>query len=191
MISGDKNFSYFFFSQDPNISQHYDALYSYNNSILFCLFILRENIVNKKCENKNKILLIVNTCLRIIQGYLTVYPLKRKKQIYKYLLQKDHSSGSDSKVSVCYAEDPGSIPGLGRFPWRRKWQPTQYSCLENPVDLRAWQATVHGVAKSQTRLSDFTFTVEGTLMGFPIFYVSPFNTCEFVKLHDNGLLRSR
>ena len=33
-----------------------------------------------------------------------------------------------------------------------------YSCLENPMDRGAWQATVHGVAKSQTRLSDFTFT---------------------------------
>ena len=35
-------------------------------------------------------------------------------------------------------------------PWRRKWQPTQYSCLENPMDKGAWQATVHGVANSQT-----------------------------------------
>ena len=36
--------------------------------------------------------------------------------------------------------------------------PLQYSCLENPVGRGAWQAAVHGVAKSQTRLSDFTFT---------------------------------
>ena len=36
--------------------------------------------------------------------------------------------------------------------------PLQYSCLENPMDGRAWQAAVHGVAKSHTRLSDFTFT---------------------------------
>ena len=36
--------------------------------------------------------------------------------------------------------------------------PLQYSCLENPMDGGAWQASVHGVAKSQTRLSDFTFT---------------------------------
>ena len=35
--------------------------------------------------------------------------------------------------------------------------PTQYSCLENPMDRGAWWAAVHGVAKSQTRLSDFTF----------------------------------
>ena len=36
--------------------------------------------------------------------------------------------------------------------------PLHYSCLENPMDGGAWWATVHGVAKSQTRLSDFTFT---------------------------------
>ena len=36
--------------------------------------------------------------------------------------------------------------------------PRQYSCLENPMDRGAWQAAVHGVAKSRTRLSDFTFT---------------------------------
>ena len=41
---------------------------------------------------------------------------------------------------------------------RRRWHPTLYSCLENPMDRGAWWATVHGVAKSQTRLSDFTFT---------------------------------
>ena len=36
----------------------------------------------------------------------------------------------------------------------------QYSCLENPMDGGAWEAAVHGVAKSQTRLSDFTFTFQ-------------------------------
>ena len=36
--------------------------------------------------------------------------------------------------------------------------PLQYSCLENPMDGGAWWAAVHGVAKSRTRLSDFTFT---------------------------------
>ena len=41
---------------------------------------------------------------------------------------------------------------------RRQWQPTQYSCLENPMDGGAWWAAVHRVAKSQTWLSNFTFT---------------------------------
>ena len=50
--------------------------------------------------------------------------------------------------------DMGLIPGLGRFPRGEKGNPLQYSCLENPMDRGAWQAMVHGVAKSQTRLSD-------------------------------------
>ena len=64
---------------------------------------------------------------------------------------------SDGKVSACNAGDPGSIPGLGRSPGVGNGNPLQYSSLENPTDGGAWQATVHGVAKSQTRLSDFTF----------------------------------
>ena len=45
------------------------------------------------------------------------------------------------------AGDLGLIPGLRRSPWRRKWQRTVYSCLENPTDRGAWQAGVQGVAK--------------------------------------------
>ena len=48
--------------------------------------------------------------------------------------------------------DVGLIPGWGRSPGRRHGHPLQYSCLENPVDRRAWEATVHRVVKSQTRL---------------------------------------
>ena len=47
-------------------------------------------------------------------------------------------------------------PWVGKIPWRRNGNPLQYSCLENPMDGGAWLATVHGVAKSWTRLSDFT-----------------------------------
>ena len=42
------------------------------------------------------------------------------------------------------------IPGLGRSPGGRNGNPLQYSCVENPMDSGAWQATVHGFAKSQT-----------------------------------------
>ena len=50
--------------------------------------------------------------------------------------------------------DWGSIPGLGRSPGEGNGNPPQYYCLENPMDRGAWEATVHGVAKSQTQLSD-------------------------------------
>ena len=66
--------------------------------------------------------------------------------------------GSEDKASACNAGDPGSIPGLGRSPGDGNGNPLQYSCLENPMDRGAWQATVHRVTKSRTRLSEFTFT---------------------------------
>ena len=65
--------------------------------------------------------------------------------------------GSEVKVSVCYTGELGSIPGSGRSPGEGNGNPFQDSCLENPVDREAWWATVHGVVKSQTRLSDFTY----------------------------------
>ena len=52
------------------------------------------------------------------------------------------------------AGDAGSIPGSGRSPGGGNGNPLQYSCLENSMDTGTWWATVHGVAKSQTRLSD-------------------------------------
>ena len=58
------------------------------------------------------------------------------------------------KESACNVGDVGLIPGLGRFPGGGHGNPLQYSCLENPTDRGAWWATVHGVGKSQTRLSD-------------------------------------
>ena len=52
--------------------------------------------------------------------------------------------------------DAGSIPGSGRPPVEENANPRPYSCLENPTDRGAWWATVHGVAESWTRLSDYT-----------------------------------
>ena len=63
----------------------------------------------------------------------------------------------EDKESACNEGDLGLIPGLGRSPGEGNGTPLQYSCLENPMDRGAWQTTVHGVAKSRTRLSDFTF----------------------------------
>ena len=62
-------------------------------------------------------------------------------------------AGSDGKASAYNVGDLGSIPGSGRSPGEGNGNPLQYSCLENPIDRGSWQATVHGVAKSQTQLS--------------------------------------
>ena len=53
-------------------------------------------------------------------------------------------------------KDVGSIPGSGRSPGGEHDNPLQCSCLENPMDRGAWQATVHRVAKSQTRLKQLS-----------------------------------
>ena len=65
---------------------------------------------------------------------------------------------SDGNASACNVGDLGSIPMSGRSPREGNGDPLQYSCLENSMDGGAWQATVHGIAKSQTQLSSFTGT---------------------------------
>ena len=97
---------------------------------------------NKK--NKLPDTMQVRVCLR-----------KKKKRTKSH---QGFPGGSEVKASTCNAGDLGSIPGSGRSPGEGNGNPLQDSCLENSMDRGAWWATVHGVAKSQTRLSDFTFT---------------------------------
>ena len=73
-------------------------------------------------------------------------------------LYRGFPGGSEVKASACNAGDLGSIPGSGRFPWRRKWQPTPVFLPGESHRRRSLVGyTVHGVAKSWTRLSYFTF----------------------------------
>ena len=60
------------------------------------------------------------------------------------------------KTPSANAGEVGLISGLGRSTGDGNGNPLQYSCLENSMDRGAWQATVHGITKSKTRLSDFT-----------------------------------
>ena len=68
--------------------------------------------------------------------------------------QRDFPGGSVVKNLPADAGDTGLIPGSGRSPGGGNGSPLQSSCLENPLDRGAWWATVHGVTKSWTRLSD-------------------------------------
>ena len=63
--------------------------------------------------------------------------------------QRDFPGDLNGKESACNVGEQGLIPGLGRSPG----EVTGYSCLEKPINRGAWRATVHGVAKSRTRLS--------------------------------------
>ena len=68
--------------------------------------------------------------------------------------EESFSGGPNGEESACNAGDPGSIPGSRISPGKGKGNPLQYSCLKNSVDRGGWQATVDGVTKSQTQLSD-------------------------------------
>ena len=75
------------------------------------------------------------------------------------------SSSSSSQTG-----DMSLIPGSGRSSREGNGSPLQYSCLENSMDGGDWWAIVHGVTKSRTRLSDFTFT-------FNVSLITPFLAC--------------
>ena len=76
------------------------------------------------------------------------------KNFYKYFIYlyiaRGFPGGSEFKVSACNSGDPGLILGLGRSPGEGNGNPLQYSCLENPMNGRAWWATVRGVTESDT-----------------------------------------
>ena len=97
----------------------------------------------------------LNICIQVFVWayvFISLGPLPRNRIAGTHY----NSGGSEVKTSACNAGDLGSIPGSGRSPGEGNGNPLQYSCLENPMDGGAWWATVHGVAKSWTRLSDFT-----------------------------------
>ena len=55
--------------------------------------------------------------------------------------------GSDDEEAAFNVRDLDSVPGLGSYPGEGNGNPLQYSCLENPMDIEAWQATVHRITK--------------------------------------------
>ena len=74
-----------------------------------------------------------------------------------FIFIMDFPDSSEVKEFACNTGGLGSIPGSGRFHGEGNDYPLQYSCLENSRDRGAWQSTIHGVAKSRTRLSDQHF----------------------------------
>ena len=69
-------------------------------------------------------------------------------------MTKGFPGGRSGEESICQSKICGFNFGVRKIPWRRAWQPLQYSCLENPMDRGAWWATVHSITKSQTQLND-------------------------------------
>ena len=71
-----------------------------------------------------------------------------------WLKHQGFPGGSDGRESVCSSGELGLIPGSWRSPWEENGKPLQYSYLENPMDRGVWWATIHGVAKNWTQVSD-------------------------------------
>ena len=75
------------------------------------------------------------------------------KLFFKYNFRASQVVLGRTDLPMQETRDAGLIPGLGRSPGEGNGNPLQYSCLENSKDREDWWATVHGVAKSQTRPS--------------------------------------
>ena len=97
-----------------------------------------------------------NSCVSIFP-HLPTDPFLRYLDII-YPATRGFPGSSDGKESAYNAGHPGSIPGSERFLGERNGNPLQYTCLENFMDRGAWWTVVHEVTKSQTRLSNHTFT---------------------------------
>ena len=92
---------------------------------------------------------------QIFPGHWQALPEKLTLAKQEQLMSnRGFPGGANGEKSACNVGDLGSIPGSGRSPGEGHGNPLQYSCLENPMDRGAWQATFSGVTKSQTQLSD-------------------------------------
>ena len=89
----------------------------------------------------------VNACTRVKHVHTKLFT-----NVHGIIIHNSFPCGSAGKECTCHAGDLGSMPGLGRSPGGGRGNPRQYSCLENPMDRGAWQATVLGVAKGWTQL---------------------------------------
>ena len=86
----------------------------------------------------------------VIRGQMIINSTTQNNPQLWYL--SGFPGGASGKEPSCQCRRWGFDPWVRKILWKRKWQPTQYSCLENLVDRGAWRATVHSVAKSRTWL---------------------------------------
>ena len=124
---------------DVNAPEHWEYIYIYMTHIY--IYICKESACNGGGLQETPVQLLGQEVSRRRDGLPTPLFL-------------GFPGGSDSKESTYNVGDLGSIPGLGRSPGGGHGNPLLYSCLKNPMDRGAWQAIVHGVAKSWTQLSD-------------------------------------
>ena len=137
---------------------------------------LNKNSLKRCCKNRNCFPETLKSLvyLQLISGY--VVKQGSNVSLSTKMVMPSHASSlllfylglpwcSDDKESACNAGDLDSISGWERPPGGGHGNPLQYSCLESPVDRRAWWATVHGVTQGQTRLSTFFYLTSPGLGG--------------------------
>ena len=107
--------------------------------------------------------------------HITIYKIKK-------VLPYSFPGGSDGKASACNMGDPDSIPGPGRSPGEVNGNPLQYPCLKKSMDGGAWWATVHGVTKSGTWLSNFTSPY--STRNYTQYFVITYMEKEFIHLNN-------
>ena len=100
-------------------------------------------------------------------GQSLIHHLRSSTLLFTISGTKAYQGFLGGKESACSAEDLSSILGSGRSPGEGNGNPLQYSCLENPTNRGGWQAVVHGVAKSQKRLSNFTRYIRSSVWSQP------------------------
>ena len=121
---------------------------------------MRDSSLKKKGEGMKSFLTHISVLRPVIMGLRLIYLiLKSRIEEETHLGMK--LLGRTTERS--HFQMAGLIPESGRSPGEGNSNPLQYSCLENPMGGGAWQAVVHGVAKSWTRLSDLTFLLMPTL----------------------------
>ena len=98
-------------------------------------------------------------------GGVSCLDWKTEKGDICFELKRNGSVVKNPPADAGDTQDVGSIPGSGRSPGEGNDNPLQYSCLGNSMDRGAWRATVHGVIKSWTRLSEQIHTLLNDMSG--------------------------
>ena len=150
-----------FFSSKPLKSHHRFCSKSFSGYFFFltgCVLVKEHMLLRQSCAPSNQ-----TFCVKISQfemsfpkgsSYLPHVPFKYTVYYDKMRIPR----GLSGKESTYRCRRQGFDPWVGKIPWRRKWQPTPYSCPGNCMDRGAWGAIVYGVEKSQTQLSPHTHT---------------------------------
>jgi len=94
-----------------------------------------------------------------------------------FIMLRGFPHGSDGKESACNVGDSGSLPGSGRSLGEGNGKPLQYSCLENPMDKGAWQATEYGMAKNLDTAECLMLKFHMRKLGYKIWDASFFYIC--------------